>query len=102
VAELENLRTRLESKKKEKLLALCDRKKISLQDVMDALVEFLLDQDDLTQSMILRQVAPRADLIAHSLRAMTKPVLNSDVDTKGLPLRRPPPSPSAARSASRG
>jgi hypothetical protein len=64
----ENFRFRVSSDLKARWAGLCERKKISQQDAITALMELVLVQDEITQSMMFGQTPAAPDLIAVVLR----------------------------------
>jgi len=56
VAEIENLRIRVEGPLNKSLSDFSDRKKISKQDTINSLLTWFLDQDGLLQSLIVGQI----------------------------------------------
>ena len=68
----EHFRFRGSAALKRAWVELCAGKNIPQSDAFTSLVQFLLAQDDLTQSMILGQVKPRPDLTEFILRRLTK------------------------------
>ena len=69
-AEKKNVRFRMDPVRKGKWLALCEEKKISQQDAMESLLDFLFVQDETVQSMLLGQTRARDDLIEVVLRRL--------------------------------
>lgn len=63
VDDLENLRIRVASEVNERLSRFCDKKRISKQDVIDGMLRWFLDQEDLVQSLIAGQLTPNAALL---------------------------------------
>jgi hypothetical protein len=70
VATDTNLRIRVPEEMAKQLDGLVEDKHITKQDVYDALLRMLLDQDDLTQSMLLGQVKPAPELIEIVLKRL--------------------------------
>jgi hypothetical protein len=110
----ENFRFRVSPDLKSRWVALCERKKISQQNAITALMELAIVQDELAQSMIFGQTPAAPDLIDVVLRRMgrtraevppgTKVNDIGHKDTKGRKgevargIRRgPAPGPSATR-----
>jgi DUF917 family protein len=60
--EKQNLKVRLKPAIKTAWDELLERKKISQQDAGTSLIQWILDQDDVLQSMVLGQVKPAPDL----------------------------------------
>ena len=69
-SEKMNVRFRMDPVRKAKWLALCEAKKISQQDAMEALLDFVFVQDETVQSMLLGQTKARDDLIEVVLRRL--------------------------------
>lgn len=63
VTEPKNLRIVIPAELKDQWNALVEGKGISQQKAIEALVKFLLDQDDLAQSVVLGQVKPTPDVM---------------------------------------
>lgn len=64
----ESFRFRLPGQLKEEWVRMCLTKKISQQEAIEAVIGFLLAQDDTTRSMLLGQIAATDDLIELVLR----------------------------------
>jgi len=64
------VRFRLPDDKKASWDALCERKKITQQNAIEALIDFALMQDDVALSMLLGQTEATDDLIEVVLRRM--------------------------------
>ena len=65
-----SVRFRLPDDKKASWDALCERKKITQQNAIEALIDFALMQDDVALSMLLGQTEATDDLIEVVLRRM--------------------------------
>lgn len=77
----ENLRIRLSPEKKARLKTLCDRKKITQQAAVEAMVEFLLSADGTLVSMVLGQIDEKykgeiAEMVLRDLTAGPGPRLH--------------------------
>src|SRR6476620_6681048 len=68
----EPVKFRVEPDMKQRWDALLERKKITQQDAGLALVQWLLESDDLLQSMVLGQVNPAEDLAGIVVRRLVK------------------------------
>jgi hypothetical protein len=68
-----NLRVQLRDSLKDRWDEMLDRKKMSQQDAVERLVEFILEQEDTIQSVILQQFTPPFDVIEYLLRRMQSP-----------------------------
>jgi hypothetical protein len=69
-SEKKNVRFRMDPVRKAKWLALCAEKKISQQDAMESLLDFVFVQDEMVQSMLLGQTKAKDDLIEVVLRRL--------------------------------
>ena len=63
MAHDDNLNYRVPANLKEKWQIFCEKKRIKQTEAAIAVLEFVLVQDDLAQSMILGQIEPADDLI---------------------------------------
>lgn len=70
MAERENFRFRLDPEKKRRWVEMCDRKNVGQQDAIESILGWVLAQDDLTQSMLLGQIAATDDLLEMVLRRL--------------------------------
>lgn len=59
----DSLRVRMPPEQKVAWIELCDRKKISQQDAVTSLLQWLLEQEDIVQSMVIGQTAPDSELV---------------------------------------
>jgi hypothetical protein len=72
VADKENFRFRLDGKLKEEFMEMCEQRKISQQEAISAVIGWIVNADDLMQSMILGQLPATDDLVQIVLRRMSK------------------------------
>ena len=59
----ENMRTRLRSDLKREWDALLDSKRITQQDAIESMIQFVLGSEPLVQSMFFQQIPPTPELI---------------------------------------
>lgn len=102
--EPKNIRFRMDPVRKDRWLALCEAKKISQQDAIEAIIDLVLAQDDTVQSMMLGQTKAREDLVELVLRRMAKDqddlddlITEAPANGDGPSASAPPHSPAPAR-----
>lgn len=69
---LESLRIRVSGDVKRELDALVERKQTTQQAVVNSVLRWLFEQDDLVQSMVLGQVRPSEDLAELIIRRLAE------------------------------
>lgn len=67
-----NFRFSVDAKLKERWVQTCAERKISQQDAITSLMEFVLNQDEVAQLMLFNQARPRPDLIEVVLRRLAE------------------------------
>ena len=80
VDKLENLRIRVKGEVAEALTEFSNDRRISKQDIVEGLLTWFLDLEDLAQAMILGQVEPSEDLIQTVLRRNSVPPKRREKD----------------------
>ena len=77
VDERENLRIRVAADMNERLSQFSSTRRISKQDIIEGMLEWMLAQDDLTQAMVLRQIPASPDLVELVLSRLADEAANA-------------------------